>query len=320
MSSTRGASAWSAAIAACAWYSPSWSLRERGLQDGDSLGDELGVPLAPVLLGERHDPSVRSGAAAAARVVQQHQCEQPVDLGVVHRRRQLPGQPDRLGGQVDVARVALVEDEVQHPHHRAHVAGTIDAGPTDRALGAADALRHGALGHEVGLRDLARGEPAHGPQGQGDRRGRGQLGVRAQEVEVQGVVGARHHTGRRLGVESDLSIATRRVRPGQVDERSPGDRDQPALGIGGQLVLPRGECPDERLLHRVLGRREVCTATDEDAQDLRDELAQLDVVHGHSVTVGGAVRKGRTSSHSWIGSPPAPGAADSSPASSIARS
>ena len=139
------------------------------MQDADSLGDELGVPLAPVLLGERHDPSVRSGAAAAARVVQQHQCEQPVDLGVVHRRRQLPGQSDRLGREVDVARVALVEDEVQHPHHRAHVAGTIETGPTDRALGAADALRHGALGHEVGLRDLARGEPAHGPQGQSDR-------------------------------------------------------------------------------------------------------------------------------------------------------
>ena len=92
------------------------------------------------------------------------------------------------------------------------------------------------------------------------------------------------------------------------------------LGSDGQLVFPGGERPDERLLHRVLGRREVCTATDEDAQDLWDELAQLDIVHGHSVTVGGAARKGRTSSHSWIGSPPAPGAADSSPASSIARS
>lgn len=36
--------------------------------------------------------------------------------------------------------------------------------------------------------------------------------------------------------------------------------------------------------------------------------------------VGGADRNGRTSSHSWIGVPPAPGAADSSPASSSARS
>ena len=82
-----------------------------------------GVPLAAVLLGERHDASVRSGAAAAAGVVEQHQGEQPVDLGVVHQGSQLPGQSDRLGREIDVAGVALVEDEVQHPHHRAHVAG-----------------------------------------------------------------------------------------------------------------------------------------------------------------------------------------------------
>ena len=93
-----------------------------------------------------------------------------------------------------------------------------------------------------------------------------------------------------------------------------------AVGSAGGSSRPRRERPDERLLHRVLGRREVGAATDEDAQHLRDEPAQLDVVHGQSVTVGGAVRNGRTSSHSWIGSPPAPGAADSSPASSTARS
>ena len=64
----------------------------------------------------------------AAGVVQQHQGEQPVDLGVVDQRGQLPGEADRLGGEVDVARVALVEHEVQHPHDRAHVAGPIEPG------------------------------------------------------------------------------------------------------------------------------------------------------------------------------------------------
>src|SRR5690606_12079023 len=96
--------------------------------------------------------------------------------------------------------------------------------------------------------------------------------------------------------------------------------DQPAFGISGRLLLPRGERPDERFLHRVLGRREVGAATDEDAEHLRDEVAQLVVVHAHSVTVGGAARNGRTSNHSWIGLPFAPGAADNSAASSIARS
>ena len=49
----------------------------------------------------------------------------------------------------------------------------------------------------------------------------------------------------------------------------------------------------------------------------REELVHLS---GHSVMVGGAARNGRSSSHSWIGSPPGPGAAESSPASSRARS
>lgn len=75
--------------------------------------------------------------------------------------------------------------------------------------------------------------------------------------------------------------------------------------------MPRGERSDERFLHRVLGHGEVGAPMNEDTQDRRDELAEGEVVHAHSVTVGGAVRKGRTSSHSWIGSSPAPGAAES---------
>jgi len=51
--------------------------------------------------------------------------------------------------------------------------------------------------------------------------------------------------------------------------------------IGGRLVFPCRECPDKRLLHRVLVRREVGTATDEDAQDLGDELAELDILRVH---------------------------------------
>jgi len=43
--------------------------RERSVCDVDSLGDEPCVPLAAVLIGERHDASVRSGAAAAAGMV-----------------------------------------------------------------------------------------------------------------------------------------------------------------------------------------------------------------------------------------------------------
>ena len=182
-------------------------------------------------------------------------------------------QPDRLGGEIDVAGIALVEDEVQHPHHRAHVAGTIDTGPTDDALGAADALGHGLFGHEVCPGDLACGEAAYGSEGQGDGRRRRQFGVRAEEVEAQRVVGARDRAGRRFGVDADFPAAARCVRACHVEEGSPSDRDEPARGVAGRLVPPRRQRPDERLLYGVLGRREVCTATDEDAQDPWDELA-----------------------------------------------
>ena len=57
MSSKRGASAWSAADRRLCLVLAEMVLGEGGLQDGDGLGDELGVPLAPVLLGERHDRS-----------------------------------------------------------------------------------------------------------------------------------------------------------------------------------------------------------------------------------------------------------------------
>jgi hypothetical protein len=99
---------------------------QRGLQHGDALGDHPGVPPAPVLLGERHEAAVRAGPRPAPGVVEQHQRQQPRHLLVPGHLRQLPGEPDRLGGQVDIARVALVEHEVQHPHHRADVAGLVE--------------------------------------------------------------------------------------------------------------------------------------------------------------------------------------------------
>ena len=223
----------------------------------------------------------------------------PVDLGVVGQRGELPGQSDRLGREVDVAGVALVEHEVQHAHHGARVAGTVDAGLRHGALGPADALRHGGFGHEVRLRDLAGGEAAHGPERERDRRRRREVGMRAQEVEAQRVVGAGHRRRSAVRCRSGPPDSRRdSLRSRHVEEGSPRDGDEPPRRIGGWLVTPRGERSDERLLDRVLGRREVGAATDEDAQHPRDEPAELDVVHGHSVTLGGAAMNGRTSSHS----------------------
>src|SRR5437660_4439294 len=77
------------------------------------------------------------------------------DLG-----RQLAGEPDRLGGEVDVAGVALVEDQVEHAQHRGDVTGLVEPDARDGPLGPADALGHGRLRPEVGLRDLPRGQAA----------------------------------------------------------------------------------------------------------------------------------------------------------------
>ena len=157
-------------MAAWAWYSPSWSWARAACRMATPSAMSSVSHWLPVLLGEWHDRAVRSRAAAVAGVVQQHQGEQTVDLGVAGQRRQLPGESDGLGREVDVTGVALVEHEVQHSHHGSHLARTIDTGPADRALGPADPLRHGALGHEVGLRDLAGGEAADRPEREGDRR------------------------------------------------------------------------------------------------------------------------------------------------------
>jgi hypothetical protein len=59
------------------------ALGEGGLQNGHALGDESGVPLPSVLLGERHDPSVGPSTTVSAGVVQQHQRHESVDLGIV---------------------------------------------------------------------------------------------------------------------------------------------------------------------------------------------------------------------------------------------
>ncbi|GAA2773687.1 hypothetical protein GCM10010521_59890 [Streptomyces rameus] len=68
--------------------------------------------------------------------------------------------------------------------------GGMPKGPRglDPAFGAAAPLGQGGLGHEVGAGDLDGGQAAHGPQRQGDPRGRGQLGVAAQEAQREGVV------------------------------------------------------------------------------------------------------------------------------------
>ena len=256
-------------------------------------------------------------------MVEQEQREESRDLRLVGRGGQLPGQPDRLRGEIDIAAVPLVEHQVQHPKHGAQVSRTIQPDVAHSTFGPADPLGHRRFGHQVGLRDLTGGQAADGPQRQRDRRRGGQAGVRAQKVQPQRVIGGFGRSGRRRVGHPQLAVAPRGVGSGQIDEATPRRGDQPALRIVGALVGPCLDGPDQRLLHGVLGGGEVGPAVDEGRQDAGDQAPQRGLIHrvgGHySLTVVAALRNGRTSSHSWIGLPPAPGAADNSPASSTAR-
>jgi hypothetical protein len=128
--------------------------------------------------------------------------------------------------------------------------------------------------------------------------------VGAQEVELERVVDRGRGPGRRLFVDEVLTPAAGGVRPGRVEEPAPGHGDQPALRIPdgvsparakprawGRVGRPDADRLDERVLHGVLGRREVGPAADEDGEHARREAPEQGLVHlvhleGHSVIVG----------------------------------
>lgn len=144
----------------------------------------------------------------------------------------------------------------------------------------------------------------------------------AQEVQRKRVVHPRHRSDGRLDVDQVLAPPPGALAPGLVQEAAPGHGDQPPLRIPGRRGRPGAKGLDQRVLHGILCRREIGAPADQGTDHARDQDAQpgrVQRVH-QSVIVGGAAMIGRTSSHSWIGRPPAPGAADSSPANSRARS
>ena len=172
--------------------------------EGHALGDEPPVPERPVLLGQGHQLAVGAGAARTPGVGQHHEGEQAGDLGVLGQGRpHRPGQPDGLAGQVGpsqvgtaAAGVALVEQQVEDVQHRPQPLVPLSGGreaerlvrSLDPGLGPADPLRHRRLGDQERRRDLAGGEAADRPQGEGDGRRRREGGVAAHEHEDQRVV------------------------------------------------------------------------------------------------------------------------------------
>ncbi len=222
--------------------------------------------------------------------------------------------------------IALVEDEVEHVQDgvepglqllrrrpRERHARRLDAG-----LGAADALRHRRFGHEERAGDLGRGQAADRAQGEGDGRRAGERRMTAHHQQVQRVVLVRGSDGvrrrRRLGRHLEhhdcFAAAAGDLGADLVGQASGGDVDQPPARIGRQAVarpLPRRR--QQRLLHRVLGGREIAEAADDRAEHLRRQLAQQ-AVGNRCHSCGGALITWRTSIGMFIGTPPLPGAAE----------
>ena len=66
---------------------------------------------------------------------------------------------------------------------------------------------------------------------------------------------------------------------GGVEEPTPRHGDQPAFGVPRRVVRPHAHGLDQRILHGVLGRREVGSATDEDPGSRWGEGPQQGPVH-----------------------------------------
>ena len=113
-------------MAAWIWYGPGAPAAQRHVDELAPLGDPRAVPARPVLVLEQHQLAVVADPRVAARVVQEHQRQQPGRLRRVGEERDHdPGQADRLGAQLAPdrgnrptgRRVALVEDEVEDVQH-----------------------------------------------------------------------------------------------------------------------------------------------------------------------------------------------------------
>jgi hypothetical protein len=77
-------------------------------------------------------------------MIEEHQREQPSRLRLLGGEGELAGEPDRLAGQVDPARVTGRVDEIEHAQHDGKVAGLVQATPLQGP-------RHLGGGREVGV-------------------------------------------------------------------------------------------------------------------------------------------------------------------------
>ena len=262
--------------------------------------------------------SVRAGEPG---VLEQHQREQATRLGLGRGEGELAGEPDGVAGQVVAAAVTGVVDERQDAQHDREVAQLAKVAATHGALGAADPLRHGRLRNEERVGDLAGGQPTDGPKGEGDLRRRRELGMTAQEQQQQRVIAL---LGRPLGLLDRhrlLACPARRLTAPCVDESPHGHGAQPGGRVTRRVLGPDPQRLDDRLLHGILGSRELLPAAQQAGEHVRCERPD-ELVEPVRSPLGAPSQDitSRTSIHSYSGSPPGPGSDDTNAANSSARS
>ena len=244
---------------------------------------------------------MRAGPGGAAGIGQEHQGEQTGHLTVRRQQRvHGPHQPDGLVGEIgalegraDAAAVSLTEDEIEHVQHRGQPLGPLRLGGhaegnarrLDGRLGPADPLRHRGLGHQEGVGDLRRGEPADRAQGQRDGRRRRERGVTAHEEEHEGVVALVAHglvgprgegpLVRELGSRHILAAAASLLAPDLIRQPAKRDAKEPAARVVGDAGAgPLRGGGNEGVLYRVLRGGEIRMPPGHCAQHPRGELAQ----------------------------------------------
>jgi hypothetical protein len=262
--------------------------RERPVQQSRRLRDPRAVVERAVLLVERDGAAAVVDPRGAARVVREAQRGEAERLGLARQQRgDEAGEPDRLVAQVDAhplgargRRVALGEDEVDDAEHRRQPLGhplgfrdgERDARRPQLALRADEPLGERRLGHEEPARDLRGAEAGDGAQRERHLRVEPERRMAAGEQQLQAPVGDRARLGAvmfRRDQREDRPVVEHvtRARAQRPQRGAPGDDRQPRAGsVGDAGARPLLERRQQRLLHGVLGEREVPRHASDDGE------------------------------------------------------
>ena len=205
VSSKRVASSCTAAIAACSWYGPIGALASVSVISAMPSAMACAVPRAAVLFGERDQGAVRArfarggarrsaASARAARRPRRRRAAGRAPAGSAGSPRAVSS--TRCSDEPELAvepslkiRYRTCSTDAMRSDRSAR-GGIRNSAPLSRMSCFARLMRcaDGLLGDQEGAGDLGRGQPADGPQGQGDLGDRRERRVAAQQQQRERVV------------------------------------------------------------------------------------------------------------------------------------